>query len=576
MKSSFCLFLSLQVGVVYSYIISSPFALKAKNRRISSSAVDIIESLDVAPVETARTWDLEAWKKGWESCKNETVGVLPGSIPLDLEGTYFKNGPAKFEVGKELIMHPFDGDGMVTAINIKNGSALFRNRFVRTEGYIREQKARRILYRGSFGTEKAGGFLSNMFDVKLKNVANTNIIYWADRLLALWEGGRPYKLEPDSLRTLVEYTFQGLLKKGDTFSAHPRIDPKKERLLSFSAKQKSDNCDLTIFEFDKDLKVVAQRTVSIPGFVFFHDFVATEKYYVFDQSPTKFDATPFLLGLKSAGESISFESDKPAVIYLIPRDGISPMIQIPVNSHFNFHFSNAHDDDNGNVIIDIIQSSKMVLTPQKDRTIPVWLQTDIKDKLPFANLVRYTLTPNKIDNTWSYTSKILSHTHTEFPAINPKFHGQKNRFSFSNCGVDPDAPSPEKALMKIDIQTNTVTKWFSEPYEFLGEPAFASRKNAPVDAEEDDGYLLSYLFNGKTKTSEFVIFDASDIEKGPISRQLLPTNVPFSFHGNFVQGLTFDEKDITRKFKACLGLENKRWNEVNGGFSGLGLKYELD
>jgi all-trans-8'-apo-beta-carotenal 15,15'-oxygenase len=33
-----------------------------------------------------------------------------------------------------------------------------------------------------------------MFDVKLKNVANTNVIHWGGRLMALWEGGDTHSL----------------------------------------------------------------------------------------------------------------------------------------------------------------------------------------------------------------------------------------------------------------------------------------------------------------------------------------------------------------------------------------------
>jgi all-trans-8'-apo-beta-carotenal 15,15'-oxygenase len=60
--------------------------------------------------------------------------------------------------------------------------------------------------------------LRNALDLKQKNVANTNIIYWAGRLLALWEGGLPHRLEADSLRTLGTYTFKGAIPKKSTYS----------------------------------------------------------------------------------------------------------------------------------------------------------------------------------------------------------------------------------------------------------------------------------------------------------------------------------------------------------------------
>ena len=90
---------------------------------------------------------------------------------------------------------------MVVKIAFKNGQAYFSNRFVRTEGFIKEQAAGKILYRGVFGTQKPGGWLANLFDLKLKNVANTNVIYWGEKLLALWEGERPHSLDPNTLET---------------------------------------------------------------------------------------------------------------------------------------------------------------------------------------------------------------------------------------------------------------------------------------------------------------------------------------------------------------------------------------
>ena len=105
------------------------------------------------------------------------------------------------------------------------GRIHFRNRYVRTEGYVQEQAAKKLIYRGVFGTQRPGGWLNNIFDIRLKNIANTNIIYWGKKLLALWEAAEPHRLEPKTLDTLGLDFLDGLLKPGDAFSAHPRIDP---------------------------------------------------------------------------------------------------------------------------------------------------------------------------------------------------------------------------------------------------------------------------------------------------------------------------------------------------------------
>lgn len=195
-------------------------------------------------------------------------------------------------------MHPFDADGLVSAVTFENGTAWFRNRFVRTNGFIRERKAKRILLRGAFGTPKPGGMMANFLNVNLKNTANTNVIYWANRLLALWEGGNPYRLEPDSLRTFGEYRMKGLLKQRQPLTAHPKIDPQTNRLITFSAEATPQKTTMTVFEIDTEFNVERERKFEVEGFGFFHDFVVTKNYYLFTRCPLEFKPLPFLLGQK--------------------------------------------------------------------------------------------------------------------------------------------------------------------------------------------------------------------------------------------------------------------------------------
>ncbi len=123
----------------------------------------------------------EDWKKGYQSQPQEYdywVEDIEGEIPPELNGTLFRNGPGLLDIHGTPIRHSFDGDGLVCAISFRSGRVHFRNRFVRTEAFVKEQEAGKILYRGVFGTQKPGGWLNNAFDFRLKNIANTNIIYW--------------------------------------------------------------------------------------------------------------------------------------------------------------------------------------------------------------------------------------------------------------------------------------------------------------------------------------------------------------------------------------------------------------
>ena len=91
---------------------------------------------------------------------------------------------------------------MITSIKFNNGQPFLTNRFVKTKGYLEEEKINKFIYRGVFGTQKNGGILNNVLDLKFKNIANTHVVKLGDEILALWEAAGPHAMDPDSLETI--------------------------------------------------------------------------------------------------------------------------------------------------------------------------------------------------------------------------------------------------------------------------------------------------------------------------------------------------------------------------------------
>ena len=71
-------------------------------------------------------WDRAQWAAGYRSQHREfnySIDVedsaqVSGQIPEDFAGTYYRNGPGRFQVGNEFFKHPFDGDGYVLKVDI--------------------------------------------------------------------------------------------------------------------------------------------------------------------------------------------------------------------------------------------------------------------------------------------------------------------------------------------------------------------------------------------------------------------------------------------------------------------------
>jgi carotenoid cleavage dioxygenase len=51
---------------------------------------------------------------------------------------------------------------------------------------------------------------------------------------------------------------------------------------------------------------------------------------------------------------------------------------------------------------------------------------------------------------------------------------------------------------------------------------------------EDDGFLMTFVYDGERNASELLVLDAQDLSASPLARVLLPARVPFGFHGSWV------------------------------------------
>ncbi len=468
------------------------------------------------------------WKRGYESQPNEYdywIDDVEGEIPKALHGTLFRNGPGLLEVNGQRLHHPFDGDGMISAIAFNQGRAHFRNRFVRTEGFLAEQKAGKILYRGVFGTQKPGGPLANAFDFQLKNIANTNIIYWGDKLLALWEAAEPYRLDPNTLETIGKDYLDGVLGEGEAFAAHPRIDPSCKQdggapcLVNFAVKPGLSST-ITLYEFNPAGKLLRRQSRSVPGFAFIHDFAITPNYYLFFQNPVSFNPIPFVLGLRGAGECVKFEADKPTRIVVIPRNSKEPMQILETQSGFVFHHANAFEQD-GKICIDsICYESFPEVEPNSD-----FRAVDF-DAIAPGQLWRFTL--NLSEQT--VERRLLEERCCEFPSVHPNHVGRPYRYLFMGTAHRERGNAPLQAILKLDVRTGEEQVWSAVPKGYVSEPIFVPR---PDGNREDDGWVLTVVYDASHHRSDVVILDGRDLNQGPVARLHLKHHIPYGLHGSW-------------------------------------------
>src|SRR5438552_9282859 len=217
------------------------------------------------------------WRLGFRSLETEIGdGVeleVEGTLPTELEGTLYRIGPARHDVYGERYRHWFDGDGMVHALQLSGGKAEYRNRFVATDKKREEDAAQRRLYPG-FGTPPGGGPLGRMRRARGKSAANTNIVFHGGKLLALWEAGRPWRVDPDTLETIGEDDLGGALGPHNAISAHPKLDRSTGEMWNFGVDYGPLNrVSLYRTTADGETTRVARRPLPFGAMV--HDFALT-------------------------------------------------------------------------------------------------------------------------------------------------------------------------------------------------------------------------------------------------------------------------------------------------------------
>lgn len=525
-----------------------------------------------APESTASptTYARADWASAFRNVGSELTAApltaSKGSIPSELSGTLYRNGPGRLERGGQWVHHPFDGDGMITAVRFDGGAASLTNRFVRTEGWLAEEEKGSFVYRGVFGTQKPGGPLANAFDLRLKNIANTHVVRLGDRLLALWEASLPHGLDPDTLETTGLERLDGVLAAGEAFSAHPRFDPGHRggpRMVTFGVKA-GPRSTIRLMEFDASSstasngestssqgttsqgargdhssghqgsvtrgsgRLLADQTRSFKGFAFLHDFAITPNWAVFLQNAMAFNPLGFVFGLKGAAQCLASKPGEQGQFWLIPRSGEGEPLQVQAPVGFVFHHLNAFEDPGagaaGQVVVDSIYY---------DDFPTIGPDTDFR-AVDFSTLPVGQLHRCRIDlATGTVSSERLEERCCEFAMVNPARVGLDARYAWMAVTHRERGNDPLQAIEKLDLHSGERWVWSAAPRGFVSEPLMVPRPavGAGSAPAEDDGWILCVVWNGARSASDLVILRADDLTEQAVIP--LPLAIPHGLHGSW-------------------------------------------
>jgi carotenoid cleavage dioxygenase-like enzyme len=453
--------------------------------------------------------------------------VHDGKIPAELSGAFFRVQPdPQFppRLGDDI---SFNGDGMITRFHFHDGQCDFRQRWAKTDKWKLEHDAGKGLfgaYRNPIGDDES-------VKGQIRGTANTNAWLFGGKLYALKEDSPALVMDPATMETQGYTSFGGKMT-GQTFTAHPKVDPQTGNMIAFGYATTglcSDDC--TFYEVTPEGELIREIWFKAPYYCMMHDFAITPDYALFHIVPSIGSWERLEKGMPHFG----FDTTMPVYLGVLPRREGATAEDIrwfKRDNCFASHVMNAFQEGS-KIHFDTAEA--------KNNMFPFF--PDVHGE-PFngmeamSYLTRWTV--DMASNTDDFASITkLTDTAGEFPRIDDRKTGQPYRYGWM---LEMDMRRPVElrggsaggllmnCLFLKDHETGAEQHYWCGPVSSLQEPCFIPRS---PDAPEGDGWVVMVCNRLEDHVSDLLLFDALDIEKGPIATIHIPIRLRFGLHGNW-------------------------------------------
>ncbi|KAJ0019421.1 hypothetical protein NQD34_006990 [Periophthalmus magnuspinnatus] len=516
-----------------------------------------------------------------EETPNPIPTTVSGNIPSWINGSFLRNGPAKFEFGNDRYVHWFDGMAMMHRFHISDGNVTYSSRFLRSDSYVQNSEKNRIVV-SEFGTLAMPDPCKNIFArffsrfqiPKATDNASVNFVKYKGDYYVSTETNYMRRIDPQSLETKEKVDWSSFIAVNSA-TAHPHYDQEgaSYNMGNSYGKQgffyniirvpppdetaaKTDCADLNGAKVICSIPAAEPRKPS-----YYHSFVMSENYIVFVEQPIKLDLLKFMLYRiqgKSFHKVMTWEPKYNTVFHLVNRHtGKRSEVRYQCAPMFTLHQINAYEDDgflvmdmccgdDGELIGDFtLENIKRKSGEEMDkfynslcRNLPrrYVLPLNVDEQAPLdqnlVNLSSYTATAVKTKSNEVFLTHEELHDDTllqygglEFPHINyAQCNGRPYRYFYS-CGFGHVFSD---SLLKMDVHTKELKVW-RYPGLYPSEPVFVA---SPKATEEDDGVVLSVIITPRKEKSTFLlVLDAKTFTE--LGRAEVPVNIPYGTHGVF-------------------------------------------
>lgn len=455
-----------------------------------------------------------AWTPLHEEVTATDLDVIEGAIPLDIDGVYLRN--TENQVHQPLgRYHPFDGDGMIHQIDFRAGRASYRNRFVRTRCFEEEAAAGQSLWGGladRVGTSLRPGYGAHG---DLKDSSSTDIVVHAGKAIStFYQCGEGWQLDPETLAQLGPAPWV----PAEGISAHAKVDERTGELMFFNYSKAAPYMHYGVV--DRAGRLAHYVPFPLPGPRLPHDMTFSEHWSILNDLPVFWDAEL----LKRDVHAARLHEGVPARFGLIPRLGRPEEIRwFEAAPTYVLHFLNAYEEGD-DVVMDGYFQEEPTPPPLEDPDGYGQLRAYVDEHSFRSKLHRWRF--NLADGTTR--EERLDDRILEFGVIDQRVAGRRHRYVYST--TSKPGWFLFNGFVKHDLDTGESCEVMLAEGRYASEAPFAPRTGA---VDEDDGYLVSFVTDENSGTSECILIDCKRFADGPVCRIALPHKICSGTHAHW-------------------------------------------
>ncbi|XBJ21601.1 hypothetical protein VPH35_000123 [Triticum aestivum] len=522
---------------------------------------------------------------------------LEGNIPEDFpEGVYIRNGSNPLFGALQSTASIFgesndiwvEGEGMLHALYFtKNPSASwsvsYANGYVQSETLKIERDSQKPCFLPAAQGDSAAvisAYILNYlrFGKVNKNTSNTNVFEHAGKVYAVAESHQPQEFCIQNLETGNTWAIHEEWDRPCT--SHPKVAPGSGELVIFGSDAKKPFLVVGVIS-DDGTKLKHKVDLELDRPTLCHDIGVTRRCNIIMDLPLTVDISRLTTG---------------GQIGVMPRYGDAESVEwFDVEPCCMFHLINCFEEGDEVVVQGLCSADSVIPGPRLNKlgVLPERSQLTgdgnkmkqgISEKL-FSRLYEWRLNREKKTVSGEYlTGRECS---LEFPMINNNYTGVRHSYAYAQI-VDSITRSGEgcgKVLPKYggfaklclnergkitevctillcasfqllfnlysvtqmeDVDQTSAKDLIKTEIHRLGEDQFCSGSSFVPRVHglhEDDGWIISFVHDEVTNTSQVHIIDTQRFEGAPVAKITLPHRVPYGFHGTFIHSNTAEKEN---------------------------------